>query len=359
MSSNITIKLSKNFSRDLLSNYQSKSKIIKKIATYIDRCQYFLLTTHIRSDADGVGSQIGLYYLLKKLKKKCWVLNNEPPGEKFISHLDHKVVDDINSYNDQESWLRMLSKMKPYFVFILDSSEIERSGRVGEAFSQSKCSYATIDHHVLKPKKNYCIDSSYAATCEIIWDLYRYFKIPIPTPAALSLYIGLIADSGNFRFNKTSFRTHLAGADLISTGIDTDGVYRLLYEDFPIDRLFLLKRIFKTVKINSKLGYVIGEILPKTKRGLELGDSSTEGIVNQLLAAKGVYIAALASKTDEGHLKCSLRSIGDTNVAKIAQEFGGGGHNNASGLKISERYTSAKKKLISSIEKNLKSPKDS
>ena len=57
----------------------------------------FLLTTHIRSDADGIGSQIGLYYLLKKLKKKCWILNNEAPGKNLSEHIP-PLVDNILRY---------------------------------------------------------------------------------------------------------------------------------------------------------------------------------------------------------------------------------------------------------------------
>ncbi len=348
----ITTKVSKSFAKEMLSSYRPNLPVLKKIAGYINKHQKFLITTHIKSDPDGIGSQIGLYYLLKKLKKECWLLNNEAPGKNLVRHLDDKIIDDISCY-DEKNWTELVYKIKEYFVLIVDSSEIERSAKVGEAFSQAKCSFATIDHHILKPKKNYCVDPSYAATCETIWDLYHYFGLRISKPAALSLYIGLVADSGNFRFNKTSFRTHLAGADLISYGIDTDYVYRLLYESFPVDRLHLLKKIFKNLTVNSKLGYVIGEIFPKMKKNLTLGDSSTEGIVNQLLAVEGIHIAVLISKTDEGYLKCSLRSIGDINVAQIAKEFGGGGHKNASGLKIRERYRTAKKKLLHSIESYL------
>ncbi len=348
----ITTKINKSLSKQILSDYRPNSSILKKIASYIEKNKKFLLTTHVKSDADGIGSQIGLYYLLKKLKKECWILNNEAPGVNFVQHLEHPIIDNISQ--NQKNWSNLVDEIKEYFVFILDSSEIERSAEVGKAFSEAKCHFATIDHHILKVKKNYCIDASYAATCEIVWELYQYFNIAISKPAALSLYIGLVADTGNFRFNKTSFRTHLAGADLISYGIDTDYVYRMLYESFPIDRLFLLKKIFKTLTINPKLGYVVGEVLPKMKKGLKLGDSSTEGIVNQLLAVDGIHIAALMSKTSEGYLKCSLRSTGKTNVAQIAKKFGGGGHNNASGLKIEENYRSAKKKLIASLEEALK-----
>ena len=344
-------KFNQSLVRDILPAYKPNSSVVKKIANLIEKNDSFLLTTHINSDADGIGSEVGLYYLLKKLKKNCWILNNEAPSDFLLDSIDQKLIQVVSAYEDNRSLL--IKKIKNHFVFILDSSELFRSGKVAQAFTEANCEWASIDHHVLPSKKNYCIDPSYAATCELIWDVYRYFNVDIPKSAAIALYIGLVADSGNFRYNKTSFRTHLAGAHLLSYGIETDHIYRLLYENFPIDRLNLLKKVFKSMIINKDLGYVIGEVLPKMKRGLILGNSYAEGIVNMLLGVRGVNIAALMTKTSEGHLKCSLRSIKNINVAKIAKKFGGGGHQNASGLKIEENYRSAKKKLTLAIHEAL------
>ena len=87
---------------------------------------------------------------------------------------------------------------------------------------------------------------------------------------------------------------------------------------------------------------------------LELSESKSEGIVNQLLAVQGVQIAGLMSETDEGELKCSLRSIDDNDVASIARVFGGGGHRNAAGLKIAKPFKEAKLLLNQEIAKYLK-----
>ena len=344
-------KLNQNLVQDILPVYKPNSLVVKKIADLIDRHDSFLLTTHIQSDADGIGSEVALYHLLKKLKKKCWILNNEAPSDFLLGDIDPKVIQTVSEYED--NWSLLVEKIKKNFVFILDSSELSRSGKVAQAFTEANCEWASIDHHVLPSKKNYCVDSSYAATCELVWDMYRHFDVDIPKPAAVALYIGIVADSGNFRYNKTSFRTHLAGAHLLSCGVETDHIYRVLYENFPIDRLHLLKKVFKSITIDKELGYVIGEVLPKMKRGLTLGNSSTEGIVNMLLGVRDVNIAALVIKTQEGHLKGSLRSIKNIDVAKIAKKFGGGGHRNAAGLKIEENYRSARKKLTAAIHLHL------
>ena len=343
--------ISRNLSKGLLEHYRPESKVLKKVDLIIQGNQKFLLTTHINSDADGVGSQIGLYHLLRSLKKECWILNNEPPPAIFSQTGGYSIIDHIQ--NHEMAVAELKEKIKGHFVFILDNSEIKRIGRVAELMEQAKCSWASIDHHLQPRNKFYCNDNSYAATCEFIWDLYHFYKIKIPKEAAIALYIGISADSGNFRYEKTSMRTHLAGGDLIGYGIPTDKIYRLLYEDQPVDRLHLIKRVLDSLVVNKELKYVLGEVRPKMTRRLELGSSSKDGLINLLISVRGVRVAALMSQTNKGHLKCSLRSIENINVVEIASLFGGGGHRNAAGFMIEEPYRKARKKVAQTIHNYL------
>jgi len=326
----------------LLKNYKPQSKVLPKIAALIRAQKKFLLTTHIGADADGLGSQIGLYYLLKSLKKDVRIVNNERVPGYLTAMMPQKLVDYIGDHIGEGGLSEAAAEklMRDRFVFILDSSEPERSDRVGALFMRLKRPWATIDHHVLPGKKEFCVDPTYAATAELVWDLYRYLKIPIPKAAALPLYTGLVADSGNFRYSKTSLRTHLAAGELIGYGIHSDFVFRAIYESSPLDRLKLAARLYPKVNILPN-NIVVLPVLQKDREGLDLGDSGTEGFVNQLLAHKGIIAAALFSETEDGELKGSLRSIGDVDVATVAKKFGGGGHKNAAGLKIRKPFSEA------------------
>ena len=71
------LKISRQLSKELLPKYKADSPVLKKVAQYIKKNKNFVLTTHIGADADGIGSQLGLYYLLKALKKSCIIINNE------------------------------------------------------------------------------------------------------------------------------------------------------------------------------------------------------------------------------------------------------------------------------------------
>ena len=346
-----TMQINRKLARSMLRAYTPNSAILKKIDGIIRKSDSFLLTTHIDSDLDGVGSQIGLYYLLKKMKKKCMILNHEDAPELLKEYISPNLVKSIQNYeHNTEHFIRSL---KDYFVFILDSSELKRSGKVANSFLKAKCKWATIDHHILPTKNNYCIDSSYAATCELIWDLYRYYKIKIPQEAAIPLYVGIVADSGNFRYSKTSFRTHLAGSELLSYGIDSDLMYRLIYESYSLDRLNLMQKILQNSTADPQLGYIVAEVKEKYKKKLSIKRGDSDGLINQLLAIKEIFIAAIMTKTMDGFLKCSFRSIDHIDVSAIAKKFGGGGHKNAAGCKVEEKYEDTRKKIIKEIKKTL------
>ena len=343
-----TQRLSAEVSRQLLKGYKPSSKVLPKIAALIRKNSKFLLTTHIGADADGLGSQIGLYYLLKALKKDVRILNNEKVPEYLETIMPVKLVGFLGHNGIEEAAAAKL--MKDRFVFILDSSEPHRSDKVGELFLALKRPWATIDHHILPAKKEFCVDPSYAATAELIWDLYRHMKVKIPKSAALPLYTGIVADSGNFRYPKTSLRSHLMGGDLLSYGIHSDYVYRAIYESNPLDRLKLNARLYPKVQLLEN-GVVYLPVVRADREGLHLGDSGTEGIVNHLLAHKGLKAAALFNETEHGELKGSLRSIGDVDVASVAKKFGGGGHKNAAGLKVREPFEIALKKVVAELAK--------
>jgi len=343
------VEISTNLTKKLLKTYKPSATVLSDIEKVISKYDNFLLTTHTGADPDGLGSEVGLYHLFKQMNKKAIIVNNEkvPDSMSFISK-------GVKIYNIDEHREELEKKnLKGYLVLIVDSSELRRSEKVANFFQSKGLDYLTIDHHPMPKNKRFMVDTSYAATAELVWDLYHYLQIDIPKKAAVPLYTGLSADSGNFRYSKTSFRTHLAAGELIGFGISTDDIYRAIYEFFPFDRLEFTRRIMKQAIFNKEKGYCVAIARQSMFKDLKLGDSPTEGIVNQFLAVNGVKISAFITETPDKDLKCSLRSVGNVNVAEIAKKFGGGGHRNAAGFFQKGPFLSGVKKVISTIEDNL------
>jgi len=339
-------KINQKYTRQILADYKPDTPVLKKVTAYINKYSSFIVTTHAGADPDGVGSEIAIYHLLKKMGKKAVIINNEKVPGNYQFMLENVKIFTV------DEWDLATKNMdfKKTFVLLMDFSEMHRSEKFSALVKNNKLSYATIDHHNFKGSGFICNDTNYSATSELIWDLYHFLNIKITRPVALALYSGIIADTGNFRFSKTTFRTHLAAGELLSFHISSDFIYRKLFESAPPDKIIFLKRILAKTILNKEKGYVAGFIFKTMFNKLKLGDTPSDGIVNLLLAADGIKIAALMTETPEGFLKCSLRSVDDIDVSKLAGKFGGGGHKNASGLFIAKKFKDAQLILLKELE---------
>jgi len=333
----------------LLQNYTPSSGLFAGFTSVVEQFDRIVLTTHQGVDPDGIGSEYALYRLFSEKGKTVYVINPDPIPEALHFMVPTEVFLDFEN-NEEE--IRQL-QLENVLLLNVDNSELKRCGKVAEFMEKFSPHYVTIDHHSVEPSENYFVDPEYSATCEMVWDLYHYYQHPFEHQIALALYTGIVADSGNFRYSKTTLRTHLAGGELLAYGIDSDDIYRHIFESAPFDRHQLFQKILQKAVFNKEKQYVAGFVFKKMMKDLELGDSPTEGIVNQLLAVRGVKIAALMTETPDGDLKCSLRSIGDINVADIAARFGGGGHRNAAGLYQKGPFKKAREQILAAIDETL------
>lgn len=338
--------------QSILSEYKPYSDIIPVIAQFIKKNKNFFISTHVDSDADGIGAQIGFFYLAMMLEKNVQIYNHEDLSD----YLSFMIPDDFRNHfsrpsTREEDYKRFESVKHDSTFLILDNSELKRTGYLGEFLLDEKIDWFSIDHHDITGTDNIMVDPDYASTCEIIWDLFMYFEFPIPEKAAYALYAGMVSDTGNFRYPKTSFRTHLAAGYLIESGLDPNEIYRHLFENFSIARLALISSLSDKAIIDKKKGFIITEITRDLRESLAILPDLTEGLVNFFLGFHDVRISILIKETDEGELKASLRSIKEINISEFARRFKGGGHKNAAGLKISRPYNDAKAALLSEFEK--------
>ena len=61
-----------------------------------------------------------------------------------------------------------------------------------------------------------------------------------------------------------------------------------------------------------------------------------EAALEESMGMPHVVLGVLLRENRDGTIKGSLRSVGDLDVEKIAQHFGGGGHHHAAGFNIKE-----------------------
>jgi phosphoesterase RecJ-like protein len=294
-----------------------------KVLDFIAKNTCFTLTTHDKADADGLGAEIALAYILKNLRKAVRVLNASAVPERFRFMDPRNIVEvwDPETHRDIPGTSALI---------ILDTADEFHTGAMKDIIPLFKA-VMVIDHHELNPHSTLegYIDPGAAATCEMIMDIAGAFGIALEKETATALYAGLSFDSGSFAYSKTTIRTFQAACTLVLAGAAPYEIYKKLHESTSSASLLLQRQILSTLILHYG-GRVAVLILRKedlTATGAHYEDA--EAFINIPLKSREVLVSIMVKETDEGTIRCSLRSKGidhgsGVNVSKIAQQFAGG-----------------------------------
>ena len=86
------------------------------------------------------------------------------------------------------------------------------------------------------------------------------------------------------------------------------------------------------------------------RENAEAVDGDNNGFVNIPLAARDVLAVVYMREVGHNQFRVSLRSKGDINVARVAEQFGGGGHRNAAGLRIEGDWDEKESELVAAVK---------
>lgn len=303
----------------------------------------FVLSSHVRPDADAIGSELGLAYALDGMGKDVRIVN---PSEwpKTLAFLDpehrcRKLGDNITADEARDTDVHI----------VMDTSSWGQLQDVGEVFKTSKAAHrAVIDHHVCSDDLGIPVlrDTSAAATGELIFELCEAMGVDVGKEAATALYCAIATDTGWFRFPSTTSRTMRIAGELIDRGAEPHVLYRLIHEQKTVGRLRLHGRVVGRINLecDGRLGYLTVSLQDYKETGAIPAD--TEDLVNQCLTIAGVEAAFIAIEQPNGNVKVSFRSRLEFNVAEVAALFGGGGHKQAAGATLPGPLADALAKVL-------------
>ncbi len=303
----------------------------------------FLITTHVNPDADAIGSEIALYFILKNLGKTVYIVNysSTPYNLQFLD-IDNK----IEKY-DEKKHHELFDKAD--VLVAVDFNRSDRIVKMQQKFLQSDKMKICIDHH--QDSENFAdhffVDISYTASGQIIYDLIKKTAIvKLTNETALPIYAAIMTDTGSFRFERTTPEIHRIAAELLEYGVDPTGVFDKIYDQSKFGKIKLLGKALDSLQLYGKNKEIAYMILTRDMfNSAEAEEHDTDGFVNFSLSIENVRIGLLFIELNEG-FKVSFRSKGSIPVNRLAQEFGGGGHINAAGLRIFDRELNEYLKLI-------------
>lgn len=292
---------------------------------------------HVRPDGDCVGSCLALYnYMLDNFGMAPDVyLEPIPESYQRVRGFD-KVISDF-------------SEDKSYDLFIVfDCSEKGRLGDAVKYFEQAKHTVC-IDHHINQgtfADENQILSEASSAS-EVLYDFLDPDKISLET--ADCLYMGMMCDTGCFKYSCTSEKTMRIAGKLISIGVNTSKMMDEIFYQKTYKQNLLLGRCLLNSHLELGGKCIMCSVPLSLLDEYEAASSDLEGIIDQMRLTKGVEVAVLMTENKEGQWKLSLRSCEYVDVQKIVSVYGGGGHVHAAGATVADAQEVITKDLLARI----------
>lgn len=295
--------------------------MLSQVVELIENKDRFAITTHVRPDGDGVGSSLGLCWLLKSLGKEAEVIVRDdiPPSYRQLPGADEirrvSVID-----RDYDA------------IFVIECSNIDRPGieKLEDQF------VVNIDHHATCENFGTInwIDATASAVGEMIYNLCKAIGGRVSKEIAECVYMALVTDTGSFHFPNTTERTLKVASELVKVGVQPSRISEAVYNSYSWSRVALLQRVLATARRDSTGRVALMRQTLEMVEETGAVDGDNNGFVNMPLVAKEIVGAVYMREVQPGTYRVSLRSKGPINVARVAESFGGGGHKNAAGFRI-------------------------
>jgi len=165
--------------------------------------------------------------------------------------------------------------------------------------------------------------------------------------------VGILTDTGAFRFANTTPRVlHVAGA-LLERGVEPESIYESVYASAPEGRVRLMTEVLQTLVVEGERGLAWVTVPPDALHRHGTTADDLDGIVEYPRSITGVRLALLFRQLANGRVKVSFRSLGDVDVAELAHRFGGGGHRKAAGASLDGTLAEAQGKILAAAREYL------
>ena len=297
-----------------------------------------VIVPHKNPDGDAIGSSLGLYHYLTALNHNVVVIapNDYPAFLSWIPGNNSVLIYESNS----EQANKIIDESD--LIFTLDFNALHRTGDMEKPLTESKAIKILIDHHQQPDSyaKYIYSDVSICATSQMIYHFLEMLdKTKSITPEiATCLYVGIMTDTGSFRFSSTTSTTHRVIADLIDKGAENSKIHNNVYDTNSYNKLQLLGCALNNLRVLPEFNTAYITLSEEELNKYQFRKGDTEGVVNYGLSIDGIKFAVIfIEHKQEGIVKISLRSKGNFDVNTLAREhFNGGGHINAAGGKSPE-----------------------
>lgn len=317
-----------------------------RLVKYFEEADRILIFTHTNMDGDAAGSSIALCRTLRAMGKGAFIMIQDefPSGLAFLT-------EDLGGM----PYFLSESPYIPDLSIALDMSQEHRLEKFHDLYySAQHC--ICIDHHPTESPMGGggILDPSASATALLVFEALTHGGIHFDKKSAECLYVGMLTDTGSFRYPNCDKRTIEAVAALYDYGIDHARICKLIYENYSLAQLRLENLALDRAEFFCDGTGVISWCLHEDLERLGASEEMDDSCIDRIRSIRGVELVAFIKQRSEGLYKVSFRAKSHGNVNRIASYFGGGGHVRAAGCTIEGRLEEVKAQIKEAMEAELK-----
>ena len=309
-----------------------------------NKWERMIVLPHIHPDGDTIGSCIALNRFFKTLGLESYVVNNEtlPVSLRFLNTEDFIASEAFNNLG----WAT-----GSYAVMVVDGSDIDRVADRRDIFNGGAVKL-NIDHHVTNEifADFTWIDHEASSTGELVYELILSNGGVIDMETAEALYVAITTDTGSFKYDNTSPKTHRVVANLLETGFDAQKAIVEVYQNKDLDQVKLMQIALNHLELHNsgKIGltYICLEDVEKA----QIVNYDTDGICESIRDIAGLEVAVFLRETKPEIFKVSTRSKHDFDVAQFSLKYDGGGHKKAAGFTMKMGLKQACDELLGDLK---------
>jgi len=302
-----------------------------------------LITSHIRADGDSLGAMTAAYEFLNErgIEAAMRYDGEIPQSYRFLAHIEK--INEARAFS-------------PAAALVLDSPTLDRVGKAAEAIAPNT-PVINIDHH---PDNSFfgalnLVREDASSSCEVLYDVFRACGGPLNVRTAVSLYTGVLTDTGRFSHPNATARAFAVCAELGSTGIDFAEVSSQVYKSLPVNVFRLQAKAMQRLRLALD-GRVACITVPRevfVETGTQPIDTQDFADIPRLI--RGVEVGVfIREESEQNDIKVSLRSRPGIDIRAVARKFGGGGHRQAAGCSLRCELSQAEELVLTAVVEHLK-----
>jgi len=313
-------------------------KTLENILEEINNANSIVILTHENPDGDAVGTSLALYNSLKAYGKNNidLIIPECPKTFMFLPNAGEiKKETDIDNYD---------------LAIAIDCASLEMLNG-GRKYFEGAESTVVIDHHgtnTMYGDLNF-VNPNAPACSEVMIVVLNSFNMAIDKEIGTCLLVGIITDTGGFKYQGVTAETFEFVAGLLNKGVNVSETYRKVLQVKTRSAFELARVANERLELldDGKIAFTYVTLEDYEKFGNTYGDH--EGIVDIGRDIEGVEVSIFVRAVKGKGLKVSLRSNEKVDVDEIALLYGGGGHPKAAGFSINESLEAVKEKVLSEV----------